>query len=217
MLSSFDVPEENSAEGAGTAIPYELICGDLARWCGRTAHHPPRQRLHPSVSAGGGGGQGAAATLVSDRRRGHCHQWRRACRVRSHPSRAARRPGGVVRFRSDRAGRPRLAPFAHCRGIVLNEHYEGERRHGLRARLQTRLRRRRLKAACLVSVSLIMKASLGGNLQGSPERMRRLQTSNPKRDILPHDVAATLATAQLGLIAKQPRKRHVRRSAESRT
>jgi hypothetical protein len=31
MLSSFDVPEENSAEGAGTAIPYELICGDLAR------------------------------------------------------------------------------------------------------------------------------------------------------------------------------------------
>jgi hypothetical protein len=31
MLSSFDVPEKNSAEGAGTAIPYELICGDLAR------------------------------------------------------------------------------------------------------------------------------------------------------------------------------------------
>jgi hypothetical protein len=31
MLSSFDVPEENSAEGAGTAIHYELICGDLAR------------------------------------------------------------------------------------------------------------------------------------------------------------------------------------------
>jgi hypothetical protein len=31
MLSSFDVPEENSAEGAGTAIPYELICCDLAR------------------------------------------------------------------------------------------------------------------------------------------------------------------------------------------
>jgi hypothetical protein len=43
------------------------------------------------------------------------------------------------------------------------------------------------------------------------------QSSNLKRDILPHDIAATLATAQLGLIAKQPRKRHVRRSAESRT
>jgi hypothetical protein len=31
MLSSFDVPKENSAEGAGTAIPYQLICGDLVR------------------------------------------------------------------------------------------------------------------------------------------------------------------------------------------
>jgi len=31
ILSSFDVAEENSAEAPGTAIPCDLICGDLAR------------------------------------------------------------------------------------------------------------------------------------------------------------------------------------------
>jgi hypothetical protein len=31
ILSSFDVAEKNSAEAPGTAIPYDLICGDLAR------------------------------------------------------------------------------------------------------------------------------------------------------------------------------------------
>jgi hypothetical protein len=94
-------------------------------------------------------------------------------------------------------------------------HTKGRARPRCSGECTVTLATRRRKFGVWSAYCLIMKASLGGNLQGSLERMRRLQTSNLKRDILPHDIAATLATTQLGLIAKQPRKRHVRRSDES--